>query len=218
MSAPAIDLNDGLHCPVCEQPFAMDDLCSTDIEMGVCHAACLEGAAVVDLETGEPKDGKIDTYRFASLFSEAEIDEMALDAFAAAMRDKLARKRDEGRGGWHDKTDCTNEYLSDLLRRHVEKGDPVDVANIAMMIYQRGEQISASVIGAGRPFMYGIRCPDGSAYMDEVCVDIDRNALDELIAEYGMDGHEVVALYTGHSVPVAAPSRRPADEVEGGAA
>lgn len=150
MSAPTIDLNDGLHCPVCEQAFALDDLCSTDIEMGVCHAACLERAAVVDLETGDPTDGKPDVYRFASLFSEAEIDEMALEAFTAAMRDKLARKRDEGRSGWHDKADCTNEHLSDLLRRHVEKGDPVDVANLAMMIHQRGEQIATEFLSAGR--------------------------------------------------------------------
>lgn len=149
MSATAaVDLNDGKHCPVCEQAFALDDLCATDIEMGACHAACLDGAAVVDLETGDPTDGKVDVYRFASLFSEAEIDDMALAAFTAAMRDKLARKRDEGRGGWHDKTDCTNEHLSDLLRRHVEKGDPVDVANLAMMIHQRGEQIDAYVPGS----------------------------------------------------------------------
>ncbi|MBZ9888080.1 hypothetical protein LB559_09025 [Mesorhizobium sp. BR1-1-3] len=40
------------------------DLCSTDIELGTCHAACLEGCPTVDLETGDPVDGPIPTYRY----------------------------------------------------------------------------------------------------------------------------------------------------------
>lgn len=68
-------------------------------------------------------------------------DDAAVELFAAAMRRKLAKKRAEGRGGWHDKAACSNEYLSKLLREHVEKGDPIDVANFAMMIHQRGERI-----------------------------------------------------------------------------
>lgn len=70
-------------------------------------------------------------------------DDLAVSRFAAAMREKLAKKRDEGRGGWEDKAQSSNEYLSRLLREHVEKGDPVDVANLAMMIHQRGEHIAA---------------------------------------------------------------------------
>lgn len=41
-------------CPVCAVAFKPDDMCLTDIEMGTCHAACLEGAPMVDLETGDP--------------------------------------------------------------------------------------------------------------------------------------------------------------------
>lgn len=51
-------------CPVCAEPLLDDDICATDIEMGPCHAACLDGAPTVDLETGEPTDGPMDTYRW----------------------------------------------------------------------------------------------------------------------------------------------------------
>lgn len=65
-------------------------------------------------------------------------DSTAVDNFAHAMKIKLARKRDEGRGGWET---ASAEFLSKLLREHVEKGDPVDVANLAMMIHQNGQRI-----------------------------------------------------------------------------
>lgn len=54
-------------CPICLEPFKPTDLCATDITEGVCHAACLEGCPTVDLDTGEPTDGPIDTYRYGDL-------------------------------------------------------------------------------------------------------------------------------------------------------
>lgn len=72
-------------------------------------------------------------------------DELAVDRFAGAMTTKLAAARRKGRyldhGGWDRKEECTAEDLSRLLREHVEKGDPVDVANFCMMLHQRGERI-----------------------------------------------------------------------------
>lgn len=68
-------------------------------------------------------------------------DDIAVDSFAQAMREKLARKRALGYGGWDDKDRCSAQHLSDLLRSHVEKGDPIDVANFAMMLHQRSERI-----------------------------------------------------------------------------
>lgn len=65
-------------------------------------------------------------------------DDIAVDAFAAAMKAKLAKKRDEGRGNWEE---CSARYLSRFLRECVEKGDPVDVANLAMMLHQNGQRI-----------------------------------------------------------------------------
>lgn len=70
-------------------------------------------------------------------------DDLAVDRFAAAMKAKLAKKRAEGRGGWNDPLEGMNQTLSDLLRGHVEKGDPLDVGNLAMMLHQRGERIAA---------------------------------------------------------------------------
>lgn len=71
-------------------------------------------------------------------------DDIAVDRFAAAMKAKLAKKRAEGYGGWDNPKDCTIEHLSRLLIKHVGKGDPIDVGNLAMMIHQRGERIAAS--------------------------------------------------------------------------
>ena len=72
-------------------------------------------------------------------------DDEAVDRFAAAMKAKLAKKRDEGRGGWENKDECSAEFLSELLRGHVEKGDPLDVGNLAMMLHQRGERIAQPI-------------------------------------------------------------------------
>ncbi|WP_329768834.1 hypothetical protein [Stenotrophomonas maltophilia] len=70
-------------------------------------------------------------------------DDLAVDAFAAAMKAKMAEARAKGRGGWEDPAQCTAEDLARMLRDHVEKGDPRDVANFCMMLHQRGEAISA---------------------------------------------------------------------------
>jgi hypothetical protein len=70
-------------------------------------------------------------------------DDLAVDAFAAAMKAKMADARAKGRGGWEDPAQCTADDLSRMLRDHVEKGDPRDVANFCMMLHQRGEAIAA---------------------------------------------------------------------------
>lgn len=72
----------------------------------------------------------------------AHSDDLAVDRFAVAMKAKLAKKRADGRHGW-DGPECSAEILSRLLREHVEKGDPLDVGALAMMLHQRGEQIAS---------------------------------------------------------------------------
>lgn len=52
-------------CPICDVPFKPDDVCATDIEEGTCHAECLAGTPVVDLDTGEPKAGPLDTFLYS---------------------------------------------------------------------------------------------------------------------------------------------------------
>ena len=58
-------MTDDTHaCPICAEPFKHDDICATDIELGICHADCLAGSPIVDLETGEPSEGPVSTYRY----------------------------------------------------------------------------------------------------------------------------------------------------------
>ena len=94
--------------------------------------------------------------RMAMLATPAPVqhpDDAAVDAFAAAMKAKLAKARAKGRGGWDDKAQCSQQYLSDLLRGHVDKGDPVDVANFCMMLSLRGEGIAAPATVQGRRWL-----------------------------------------------------------------
>lgn len=66
-------------------------------------------------------------------------DDVAVQIFAHRMTKKLAKSRKKGREGWDDPAACTPQYLAKLLHEHVKKGDPVDVANLAMMLGMRGE-------------------------------------------------------------------------------
>ena len=67
-------------------------------------------------------------------------DDVAIDRFAKAMKAKMAKQRAKGYGGWDDRTDCPTEHLQQMLVDHIAKGDPVDVANFAMMLWSRGER------------------------------------------------------------------------------
>lgn len=71
-------------------------------------------------------------------------DDIAIQRFCEVLKQKMERNRAKGRGGWDDKSDCTAETLSRMLREHVEKGDPVDVALFAMMLSVRGETIDSA--------------------------------------------------------------------------
>ncbi|AIJ45536.1 hypothetical protein O987_06965 [Comamonas testosteroni TK102] len=68
-------------------------------------------------------------------------DDVAVDQLSAAMKAKLAKQRAKGYRGWDD-SECTREWLSNLLREHVDKGDPVDVANFCAFLSARGEGIA----------------------------------------------------------------------------
>lgn len=65
-------------------------------------------------------------------------DDVAVDQFAEAMKAKLADARAKGRSGWQD---CDPAELSYMLREHVEKGDPRDVANFCMFLWSLGKPI-----------------------------------------------------------------------------
>ena len=69
-------------------------------------------------------------------------DDVAVDRFAAVMKAKLAKKRGEGLGGWDDPEQCHIDYLVSLLMQQIHERsvlDPIDIANLSMMIHERGE-------------------------------------------------------------------------------
>jgi hypothetical protein len=68
-------------------------------------------------------------------------DDKAVDRFAARMKWKLGQKRHQGRSGWQDRA-WTPEMISQALREHVDKGDPLDVANYCMFLAARNEPIT----------------------------------------------------------------------------
>lgn len=64
-----------------------------------------------------------------------------VDAFAAEMKKKLTRKLVEGYVGWDEpeKEEFSSDKLRLALREHCNRGDPVDVANFAAMLWNRWE-------------------------------------------------------------------------------
>ncbi|HEM7841948.1 TPA: hypothetical protein U2Q23_004705 [Burkholderia multivorans] len=77
---------------------------------------------------------------------EPHSDDVSVDSFAAAMKHKLALARAKGRGGWET---CSPADLSRMLREHVEKGDPRDVANFCMMLWHHGSPIVSAPADSG---------------------------------------------------------------------
>ncbi len=63
-------------------------------------------------------------------------DKAAIARFAKAMVEKMAIMRTRGLRDWET---CSSIELLCVLQEHVEKGDPVDIALIAMMIHQKAE-------------------------------------------------------------------------------
>jgi hypothetical protein len=68
----------------------------------------------------------------------AHADAAAIMEFAAAMASKMHQAAMKGHFGWENPDLCTTESLQRALQEHVVKGDPVDVANYAMMLHARG--------------------------------------------------------------------------------
>ncbi len=92
----------------------------------------------------------------------------------------------------------TDNRITEILARAEVCDDSVltDYADIAAAMRELQQRRAADK----NFFMYGIAEPDGSAYMDEVCVSRDRGLLETIAGELnlseGTDGYRVVALYT----------------------
>lgn len=63
-------------------------------------------------------------------FAEIQAMEAMVDGLTVQMKSKLKRKYLEGRSGWDDPSWTVDEIKAALVA-HVEKGDPVDIANFA---------------------------------------------------------------------------------------
>lgn len=85
----------------------------------------------------------------ASFHDEKSFDDACVDAFAEAMKAKLDKKREQGLSGWSNKGICSRSHLSSLLHGHVAKGDPLDVANLAMFLHHRQERIDTPIDKSG---------------------------------------------------------------------
>jgi hypothetical protein len=73
-----------------------------------------------------------------NLYAETEALSALVDDFAKAMKEKLRKRWSEGRTGWDD-PNWTVEDMKKQLIEHVDKGDPVDIANFAAFIWNRHE-------------------------------------------------------------------------------
>ena len=73
------------------------------------------------------------TQQESSVVQEQEelLDEL-VDDFAALMKAKLFEK---SRQGWNNWRNCDADVFRKSLIEHIEKGDPIDVANIAFFLY-----------------------------------------------------------------------------------
>lgn len=107
------------------------------------YSAFVEAACRHDIDGCEHQESlraRIDA-ALAGKLPEQHPDDAAVDRFAIAMKAKLASAREKGRGGWDDPSACSVDFLAELLVGHVGKGNHgnfEDIANLAMMLHQRG--------------------------------------------------------------------------------
>lgn len=83
----------------------------------------------------------IKEYITDNAITNAEQDNEAVDEFAKAMKEKLAKARAKGRKGWDDKEACSDESLAYLFHGHLQKhneGNFIDLANFLMFLHIRG--------------------------------------------------------------------------------
>ncbi len=72
-----------------------------------------------------------------TVYTAKTADDDAVIAFAYAMQNKMFLSSRKGRSGWQN---CSEENLWQMLKEHINKGDPVDVANFAMMIWHNRKE------------------------------------------------------------------------------
>lgn len=95
---------------------------------------------------------------------DVHVDDHCIRQFAKTMSDKMAASRAKGRSGWDDANQCSVDHLRSCLYDHLDKGDPVDVANFCMMLHHRGASTCSNtlspdvqaLVDALEPFAAGV--------------------------------------------------------------
>lgn len=87
----------------------------------------------MQLELNQPNEFMLE---WVLRMPDKEADSVLVAMVAHEMRKKLKKKREDGRKGWF-RPNCSNKQLREMLIEHVEKGDPVDIINLAGMILAR---------------------------------------------------------------------------------
>ncbi|MBX8556979.1 hypothetical protein K5D56_25570 [Pseudomonas cichorii] len=105
--------------------------------------AALEAIGAVDVSVQSKGEGGVQIlhYNAPEAVSENRLDDNAINEFSIQLKVNMARSRAKGLDGWYRKDMCSATTLSQMLRAHVDKGDPIDIGILSMMLQQRGESI-----------------------------------------------------------------------------
>ncbi|WP_341714489.1 hypothetical protein [Limnobacter sp.] len=132
--------------------------------IGKIYGQVFEGIDSTDQTAAESKKLEFErlceaTIRNLSSCDLQHSDDEAVDKFAQAMKQKLAQAREKGRSGWEQMNPAD---ISAMLREHVEKGDPRDVANFCMFLWNLGQPITPCKPIQAEPVAWVRRHPDGA--------------------------------------------------------
>lgn len=73
---------------------------------------------------------------FLNLVSNSNADDALVRYTGMKMRDKLNKKRMDGRYGWYT-TQCSAKYLESALTKHIKKKDWLDASILAAMLFMK---------------------------------------------------------------------------------
>ena len=164
--------------------------------------ATLRGVA--GLEKGEDENSPLvrlsdvakalEPFRALSAEPAQHPDDTAVDNLARLMKAKLAQKREEGRSGWQH---MNADDLTAILRQHVDKGDPVDVANLCMMLSENGQRITpAEPVDQWQPIETAPK--DGARFLATL-----SNGWIVILSETGQDRYAWYQTSSKIHIPVA---------------
>ena len=139
------------ECEECQQCGLMPDECTgtgcaKNCQCRTCDH-CGNEAAIAELRThlAPPTDAAYAPSESSGARMEMS-DEWTQEVFSKRMLRKLEASAAKGRTGWQQ---CSHANLSRMLREHVEKGDPVDVANFCMFLDALGFSIAPAAQPCG---------------------------------------------------------------------